>query len=314
MDRIDVVVPTWNAWPLLQRCLATLDRQTVPKRIVVVDNASTDGTAELLAERHPDVALVRMTANRGFAVAVNAGIAAGSAPVVVLVNNDVECDPDFLERLVAPLETDSSIGAVAGLLLTPGRTTVDSFGLELDRTLAAYARYYRAPFPAARLDSRHLAGPSGAAAAYRRSALADVGGFDEALFAYLEDADLALRLRDMGWRCAGAPDAIGVHLGSASFGRRSDWQVETAAASRAYLLRKYGVLRFGVAVAAWTLAAELAVVAADLVLARRLAATRGRVRGWRRGRGASATVPVAAVNPELGFRASLDRRRAAITA
>jgi N-acetylglucosaminyl-diphospho-decaprenol L-rhamnosyltransferase len=306
---IDVVIPTWNGWPLLQRCLATLERQTAPATVIVVDSGSTDGTADRLGGR---AELVRLDANRGFAAAVNAGIAAGRAPAVVVLNNDVECDPDFLERLGAPLDEDPRVGAVAALLVAPGRAAVDSYGLEIDRTLAAYPRFARAPYPAASLDTRHLAGPSGGAAAYRRAALQEVGGFDEAIFGYLEDADLALRLRVAGWTCAGAPDAVAVHLGGASFGRRSDWQVETAGASRAYLLRKYGVLRSRPGIAAWALAAELGVVAADAVLERRLAAARGRLCGWRRGRDVRAAVPAAALNPEIGFRASLGRRRAAI--
>ena len=90
-----------------------------------------------------------------------------------------------------------------------------------------------------------LLGPSGGAAAYRRDAYSAAGGLDEGTFAYMEDVDLALRLRDLGWAAAGAPGATGIHLGSATFGHRSRAQVEIAGASRAYMLRKYGVLRRG---------------------------------------------------------------------
>ena len=312
MSPIDVVIPTWNARALLDRCLDTLARQTLPANVIVVDNGSEDGTAEHVASTRPETRLVTLDRNHGFGAAVNRGIAAGSAPFVVLVNNDVECDADFLARLVAPLEADPGVGSVAALLLRPGRTTIDSYGVEVDRTLAGFARFAGAPYAATVLHDRHLIGPNGGAAAYRRRALEEVGGFDEAIFAYQEEDDLALRLGAAGWRGAGAPDAIGVHLGSASFGFRSDWQVQVAGASRAYLLRKYGILRSGPATAARALATEAAVMLADAVLERRLAATRGRLRGWRRGRGASARYPAAAVNDEIGMRAALARRRAAI--
>jgi N-acetylglucosaminyl-diphospho-decaprenol L-rhamnosyltransferase len=309
---VDVVIPTWNGWAPLERCLATLGRQTVAARVIVVDNGSTDGTAERVAER--GVELVRLEDNRGFAAAVNRGIAEGSAPIVVLVNNDVECDPQFVERIAAPLRADEAVGSAAALLLFPGRETIDSYGLELDRTLAAFARFAGSPYPATPLDEHHLAGPSGGAAAYRRRALDEVGGFDEAIFAYLEDAELALRLSAAGWRCAGARDAVGVHLGSATFGVRSDWQVETAGASRGYLLRRYGVLRSGPRVAAQALLTEAGVALVDVARERRLAAARGRLRGWRRaGRDRVELAPVA-VNPEIGFRESLRRRRAALAA
>jgi N-acetylglucosaminyl-diphospho-decaprenol L-rhamnosyltransferase len=309
---VDVVIPTWNGWAPLERCLATLARQTAPARVTVVDNGSTDGTAERVAERYPEIEVVRLDGNRGFAAAVNRGIAEGSAPVVALVNNDVECDAQFVERIAAPLQADEGVGSVAALLLFPGRETIDSYGLELDRTLAAYPRFAGAPHPATALDERHLAGPSGGAAAYRRRALDEVGGFDEAIFGYLEDAELALRLSAAGWRCAGARDAIGVHLGSATFGVRSDWQIETAGASRGYLLRRYGVLRSSPRVAAQALLTEAGVALVDAVRARRLAATRGRLRGWRRAGRERVEPARAAVNPEIGFRESLRRRRAAL--
>src|ERR671916_738695 len=98
MASVDVVIPTWNGRALLDRCLDTLARQTMSANVIVVDNGSTDGTAEHVASTWPAVRLVLLARNHGFGAAVNRGIAAGSAPFVVLVNNDVECDEDFVER------------------------------------------------------------------------------------------------------------------------------------------------------------------------------------------------------------------------
>src|SRR4051794_1370693 len=308
MAQADLVVPTWNGRGLLERCVPTLVAQAGVARLVVVDNGSTDGTAEMLAERFPSIAVVALAENRGFARAVNAGVAAGGAEHVVLVNNDVECDPGFVAALSGALGRDPRAGMAAGLLLTPGRGRVDSYGVEVDRTLAAFPRFAGAPWPVP-LHERGLALPSGGAAAYRRDALAGAGGFDEALFGYMEDVDLGLRLAAAGWRCAGAPQASGIHLGSASFGRRSRWQVDVSGFARGYMLRKYGVLRSGLGPAAWALGVEVGVVAADAMKERDLTALRGRLRGWRAARGRHAGAPAEAINRGLGPADGLRRRR-----
>lgn len=307
---IDLVIPSLNGLELLRSCLAHLDTQEVPHRIYVVDNGSSDGTAEWLVEHRPAVRVIALTENLGFGAAVNRGMAAGDSEMVVLLNNDVDVDPGFLAALVAPLRADSRVGSVAGLLLRPGREEIDSFGIEVDVTLAGYARLSGQRLAASRLDEVGLLGASGGAAAFRRAALTDVGWFDERIFAYSEDVDLALRLRAAGWAARAAPDAVGVHLGGASFGVRSAWQSEVAGASRAYVIRKYGVLRAGAAVAIRTLSFELGVAAVDLLTRRRWSAVRGRVRGWKLGRGIAAIdpLPVDAVNLRLNWRMSLRRR------
>jgi GT2 family glycosyltransferase len=278
--------------------------------VIVVDNGSADGTVRLVRERFSDVDVVELDRNYGFAGGVNRGVERGEEPVVVLVNNDVECDPVFLERIVAPL-ADERVGMVTGLLLRPGRTEIDNYGIECDATLAAYPRFAGAPYPETRVDDENLLGPSGGAAAYRREALTAAGGFDERMFAYMEDVDLALRLRADGWLAAGAPEATGVHLGSATIGHRSRRQVEIAGASRAYMLRKYGVFGHGLRTAGWALAVEAGVTVMETVTGRDLAAARGRVRGWKEAAGARQRLPEGAINSELGFRDGL-RRRAAV--
>jgi len=308
---IDVVIPTWNGRELLAHCLESLARQTVAHRVIVADNGSTDGTVTFVRDRFPDVDVVELDRNFGFAGGVNRGVERGEAPVVVLVNNDVECDPVFVGRIVAPLADDERVGMVSGLLLRPGRTEIDNYGLECDATLAAYPRFAGAPYPETQVDDENLLGPSGGAAAYRREALTAAGGFDERMFAYMEDVDLALRLRANGWLAAGAPEATGIHLGSATIGHRSRRQVEIAGASRAYMLRKYGVLGHGLTTAGWALAVEAGVTVMETVTGRDLAAARGRVRGWRKAAGARQRLPEGAINPELGFRDGL-RRRAAV--
>jgi N-acetylglucosaminyl-diphospho-decaprenol L-rhamnosyltransferase len=311
VSSIDVVIPTWNGRDLLESCLKSLEGQTLGHSVIVVDNGSQDDTAELVRERFPNVLLVKLERNYGFAGAVNRGVERGEGQFVVLVNNDVECDPAFLDQIVAPFE-DERVGMVAGLLLRPGREAIDGYGIECDATLAAYPRFADAPYPVTRVHDDGLLGPSGGAAAYRRDAYSAAGGLDEGTFAYMEDVDLALRLRDSGWGAVGAPGATGIHLGSATFGHRSRAQVEIAGASRAYMLRKYGVLGRGLTTGVWALGVEVGVTLIDTIAGRDLAAARGRVNGWKRAAGRHARIPEGAVNPELGFGESLRRRLATV--
>ena len=215
---IDVVVPTYNGWELTRSCLEHLGHQTRQHNVIVVDNASTDGTPQRLRAAFPEARLVELDANRGFSTACNRGVKAGRADVVVLLNNDVDCPPDFLERLVAPLEADERIGSAAAVLVQPDGITIDSVGLTADETLAGFPRLRGFALGDATAPQPVLTGPAGAAGAYRRSAWDQVGGLDEGVFMYGEDIELALRLRAAGWASSRALEAVAIDLGSASIG------------------------------------------------------------------------------------------------
>jgi N-acetylglucosaminyl-diphospho-decaprenol L-rhamnosyltransferase len=280
----DVVIPVHNGWRLTRRCLELLAAQTLPHRVTVVDNGSTDGTAEQLRREFPDVHVIELGANIGFPAACNRGAAAGSGDVVVLLNNDVECRPDFLERLVGPLRANDGLGSVAALLLTPGERTIESFGLAADPTIAGYPRLRGLAVAGVQTGNPTLIGPSGAAGAYRREAWETVGGLDEGVFAYAEDVDLALRLRAAGWATTAVDSAVAIHIGSASAVARSGWQRYQGGYARGYFLRRYGVLRSRFAARA--LVTEAIVVVGDaIVYSHDLQALRGRLAGWRAARG-----------------------------
>jgi GT2 family glycosyltransferase len=306
---IDVVIVVHGRYDLTSSCLAHLSAQSVEHRVIVVDNDSPDDTRERLHHEWPDVHVECLDQNRGFAEACNRGVAAGSGEVVVLLNNDVDCRPDFLERLIAPLGRDPSVGAAAALLLKPGERLIDSAGLAADVTLGGFPRLQGLDVTEAARARPLLAGPAGAAAAYRRSAWEQAGGLDSAIFAYMEDFDLALRLRGAGWRSALALDAVAVHLGSATFGHRTAWQRRNGGFGRGYMMRRYGLLRGRAAPR--TLLTEAIVVLGDVVLSRDLAALRGRLSGWRAGRRAPrlAQPPADAIDRSIGFRESLSLRR-----
>ncbi|MDQ8045644.1 MAG: glycosyltransferase family 2 protein [Solirubrobacteraceae bacterium] len=302
---IDVVVVTWNGRALLASCLHHLAAQTVPHRVIVVDNASADGTAAWLASDHPEITVVALPENVGFGAGNNRGVEVGTAPYVVLVNNDVDAAPAFLERIVEPLRTGDAIGAVAGLTTRPGEpVVVDQFGIQLDAGLGAYSR--ATGQDPDHLDPGPLAVPCGAAVAYRRSAYEAVGGFDEALFAYSEDLDLGLRLLAAGWRFAEAPGARGVHLGGATSGGGSPFQRRLSSFGRGFILGRYRhPTRLG---AVHALVIDVAVILFGLLRHRTLVPLTERWRGYRTARrGERLTVPPAAIDRRITLRQALRR-------
>lgn len=300
---IDVVVVTWKGREVLRSCLEHLARSTVDHRVIVVDNASGDGTLELLAEAFPTVDVVALNENVGFGRACNVGADLGTGEAIVLVNNDVDVEPAFLQHIVAPLR-DPAVGMVAGMTTIPGTGAVDGFGIQLDVTLAAYNRLRHEPADG---SPGLLAAPSGGAAAYRRTAYEAVDGFDDRLFAYGEDVDLGLRMRLAGWTAADAPEARGVHLGGATFGVDSPAQRRHGGIARGFLLRRYGVFRRR----AWWRAVliETLVVGWGLLRHRTTVPLTARIEGWRlAGRsGSSLPVPPDTVDETIGLSAAVRR-------
>ncbi len=306
---IDVVIPAFNRWDLTSSCLRHLAAQTVPHQVIVVDNGSTDGTRAALRGEWPEVRVVALEENHAFTRAVNLGVAAGTGELVVLMNNDVDLQPDCIERLAAPLQEDPRLGSVAAVLVAPGERSIDSAGVTSDVTLAGFPRHQGLD-PVHAGDPRPvLTGAEGTTAAYRRAAWEQVGGLDEVINAYMEILDLAWRLRAAGWETTLATGAVGVHLGSATFGRRSPAQRRLAGFSRAYLLRRYGILSRRHAPRA--LLTEAIVLTADGLIERDLEAVRGRIEGWRAARGLPRRPlpPTAAIDQTISLLGSLALRR-----
>lgn len=276
------VIPSLSGGPALVRLVRSLTLTAGSLDVVIADNGLPEGTRSELEETGAEV--VAMGRNLGFGTAVNRAARMACTDVLVVLNDDIEPLPGFLDALVAPLAErpdGDRVDMVSGVLLQEDAPSlIETAGVELDRTLAASDYLHNEPV--ARLESSLPPpfGPSGGAAAYRLSVFVEVGGFDESFFAYFEDVDLAIRLRALGGTCELAAHARALHASSGTLGYRSLAKANLVGFSRGYLLRKYRVLR-GFRTAPPALAVEaLAVV----MLARQHRSLRpgvARVRGWR---------------------------------
>lgn len=301
-----IYVPSLNGRERLAALLPSLRRQSREARVVVADNGSSDGSRELLRDEFPEVDLVELDRNLGFGRPLNMAIAAHPGDPIVLLNNDVVCEPRFLEAL---LEARGTAEMAAGVLVRdrdPG--TIDSAGVIADRTLMGFDYLNGERREAARSAPPPL-GPTGGAALYSRAAFESVGGFDERIFAYFEDLDLALRLRAAGASCALAAEAVAVHGYSGTLGAASGAKYALTGWSRGYMLRRYRVMRQP-RDAARVLAVEGAICAGQLLRDRTAKGLGGRLRGWRAARGLSPRTASGEGISDLGLGEALALRRA----
>ncbi|MDO8688394.1 MAG: glycosyltransferase family 2 protein [Dehalococcoidia bacterium] len=220
MPRVSVIIPNWNGESLLPTCLDALRRQKYQDfEVVVMDNASTDGSRRLLREDHPEVRVVGLSQNLFFARACNAGIRLTETELVALLNNDTEAEPSWLEELVRALDSDSQYGfATSKLLLFDRRDTIQSAGDSYGSNGVPGNRGVWEKDDG-RYDERcEVFGACGGASLFRRSMLEEIGLFDEEFRGYCEDVDLSFRAQLAGYRCVFAPEARVYHRLSATGG------------------------------------------------------------------------------------------------
>jgi len=213
---VAVVVVSWNCSHYLAACLASLrGLRRPPREIIVIDNGSTDGSAEIVRDGFPEARLIEAGDNLGFCRANNLGIGATRAPFVLVLNPDTRLRPEFLEELLPAFE-DPRVGLAAGKLLRFDERTLDSCGQLLGRSRQPVDRGYGSADRGQHDEDDEVFGACGAAALYRRAMLdsiADPGEayFDEAFFAFYEDLDLAWRARRAGWKAVYRHRAVGFH-------------------------------------------------------------------------------------------------------
>jgi GT2 family glycosyltransferase len=285
---VAVVIPSWNSAELLPRCIGSVREQAA--ELLVVDNGSSDGSLAYL-ERE-DVPHFSLPHNVGFAAAVNLGASRVSAEAVLALNADTALEPGCVDRLLAALAGEESLGgvqprilqleggaealpdpAVARLYSAGQALTADGRALEQGAGEGQDERFGR---------GREIFGVCGAACLLRRELFDELGGYDESYFAFYEDVDLNVRARIAGWRFAYVPEAVVWHVGNAS------WQAEAPrpGAWNARLVARNRIATQAKFVPARALPRILAVELGALARAarqRRLGATlRGKLEGLRR--------------------------------
>jgi GT2 family glycosyltransferase len=223
LPTLSIVIPTHNGLDHLRRLLPSVRRHVPPAtQVIVVDDASTDGTRTWLQAHQPWVEVVVLPANVGFCGAVNAGVARARGDVVELLNNDTEVCPHWADAALRHF-ADPTVGSVAPLVLFLDRPEViDSAGQEYHICGWARNRGYGQTLRGEYLVPREVFGPSGSSGFYRRTALTQTGVMLPEYRAYYEDVDLSFRLRWAGYRCLYEPNARILHREHASYGRQKD--------------------------------------------------------------------------------------------
>jgi GT2 family glycosyltransferase len=219
-QRVAVVIPTWNGKELLAECLESLRALNAPPaQIIVVDDASTDGTTEMLARQFPEVHLIAMKENGGFCAAVNAGIAEADADWVFLLNNDMTLRPDCVSKLVAA--GDEGADMLAPLILWRDEPNVIYSAGDMQRrngrpeSCGFLRKLDGFPMP------KRIFGVCAGAGMYRREVFERIGAFDEKFNIYFSDSDINFRARLAGFSAALVADAVAFHVGSAHLSGRT---------------------------------------------------------------------------------------------
>lgn len=238
--KISIIVLNWNGRQFLPECLDSLAAQTLRDfEVVLVDNGSADGSAQLVRDAYPWVKLVELPENVGFAAGNNGGLEAAAGEYIVALNNDTRVEPDFVAELLAAAQASPGAGMVAAKMLNyfdPGR--IDAIALKIGVNGLGYNIGF-GERDAGQYDGDVAAfGPCGGAALYRRAMVDQIGFFDPDFFAYYEDFDLAWRGRLAGWECICAPRAVVYHVHSATSGEWSSFKVYQTHRNKWYVIVK----------------------------------------------------------------------------
>ena len=204
--------------------------------VIVVDNASQDGSLDYIRENYPEFTIIENPENLGFAVAVNQGIKASNSEYVLLLNNDVQLELGAISNLLKWIQKDENIFAVSSKMIQyEDKTKMDDAGDEY--TIVGWTRrvgYGKSPDKYNK--QREIFSACAAASLYRRSILEEIGYFDENFFAYMEDVDISYRAKIHGYKCLYCPDAVVYHVGSsASGGRYNEFKIRLAARNNVYV-------------------------------------------------------------------------------
>lgn len=238
---VSAVIVNWNGGEMLLECLRSLRRQArVPDEVIVVDNASEDGSIEQAMRSFPEIHVLRNAANLGYGAGVNRGVQAARGEWIALLNNDAVAEAGWLAEMLAVAAADPEVGMVAcKIYLDRGQRIIDKVGHRIAIDGQNFGRGHGCVDDGRYDGLTTVAWPDGCAGLWRRSAVCAVGGMDEQFFAYADDADLGIRVRLAGWRCRLAPRAVVDHRHSQSLGAYSARKLYLVERNRIWLAAKY---------------------------------------------------------------------------
>jgi len=236
MNGLSVIIPNSNGKLFLKECLESLKQEKSSFDVIIVDNGSTDGSVNFIKENYPHFTLIENQVNLGFSAAVNQGIKASDAEYVFLLNNDTRIQPGCMPSLLECISKDVDIFAVSSKMVRyDDPDIVDDAGDEY--TILGWTKK-RGDGKSSNLyeDEEEVFSACAGAALYRKSIFEEIGYFDEAFFAYLEDVDISYRARIYGYRCVYCPQAIVYHRTSATSGSRyNEFKISLAARNNVYV-------------------------------------------------------------------------------
>lgn len=238
--KISIIIPNYNGLEYLEVCLESLSKQTFKDfEVIVVDNGSYDGSCEYVKGNHPYVKIIELDHNCGFSRAVNEGIKACKSDFIVLLNNDIEVDADWLSNLVKCIKNDDSIFSSSSKMIRYyDRSKLDDIGDDYNILGWAYKRGDGFPISKYNKIDKIFSSCAGAAI-YRKDILDEIGYFDENFFAYLEDVDIGYRAKIHGYKNMFCSDAVVYHIGSATSGSKyNSFKVKLSARNNIYLIYK----------------------------------------------------------------------------
>ena len=257
MDSIAVVIVNYNTREHLRQCLAAVLLEE-PGEIIVVDNGSSDGSAEMVRTLYPSVILFDNSRNCGYGAAANQGITQCTAKYVLLLNSDTVVNAGACGALTTYLDQHPSVAIVGPRLVNPDGTLQPScyafpgtlkwflhyeVSGQLIRRLPILRDYQQRAWPHSQAEA--VPWVMGAALVIRRAAFEAVGGFDEAYFMYCEETDLCYRLKALNWQIHFAPVATVMHTGQVSTNQyRTDMAVQHIASRLLFYRRHYSRVRF----------------------------------------------------------------------
>jgi GT2 family glycosyltransferase len=224
---VSVIVVSWNSRDFLPGCLASVREQSHPAvEVIVVDNASSDGSPALAREHHPSALVIENTQNLGFCAVNNIGLKRARGAYILFLNADATLEPRYLEEALRAFPADRRTGMVAGKVLRFDHHTLDTTGQILTRSRRVRERGYGEPDRGQYDRPGEVFSVCGAVALVSREMVESVSldgeFFDEDFFAFYEDLDAGWRAQRLGWRCAYVPSAVARHFRGGTQDARRD--------------------------------------------------------------------------------------------